>query len=214
MIVLASAAPPGDAGDFRTVNDFARSTPWLHSAMTAYAGYGVALFALLLVAGWWLARRSGSAAQMAAVVWAGLGALAAVGANQPLGHWVAEPRPYTALAHVELLVQRSGDFSFVSDHAAMAGAVATGLLYVERRLGVFTWFAALVLAFARVYVGAHYPHDVVAGLALGAAVVVVGRTVAQPLLRWIIGRLTATPLRPVLTGDVREDRQRDAAPAG
>jgi undecaprenyl-diphosphatase len=34
------------------VNRFAMATPWLHAALAAYANYGVALFAGLLVAGW------------------------------------------------------------------------------------------------------------------------------------------------------------------
>jgi len=54
------------------------------------------------------------------------------------------------------------------------------------------------MAFARVYVGAHYPHDVVVGLALGAAVVLVGRLLAQPVLTALTGRLVRTQLRPML----------------
>jgi undecaprenyl-diphosphatase len=41
------------------VNRFAQATTWLHGPMVDYATYGVTLFAALLVAGWWTARRSG-----------------------------------------------------------------------------------------------------------------------------------------------------------
>lgn len=189
----------GDAGDFRVIQDFARHTVWLHGFMSGYAGYGVILFALLLVTGWWLARQRGSLPALAAVGWAGLGTLAALAVNQPIANTVAEPRPYYTLPHVLLLVGRSTDFGFTSDHAVMAGAVATGLLYVDRRLGVGSWVAAVLLAFSRVYVGAHYPHDVVAGLGLGAGVIVAGRLVAQPLLLALARWLASTPLRPALT---------------
>lgn len=199
MSAVLATGSPGDAGDFQVIQDWARQTGWLHGFMADYAVYGVALFALLIVFGWWLARRRGDLPGVAAVGWAAIGTLIAVGINQVIGHTVAEPRPYQALPHVLVLVGRSTDYSFTSDHATMAGALATGLLYVNRRLGVFTWCAAILLAFARVYVGAHYPHDVVAGLGLGAAVVVVGRTVAQPLLAWVVARLARTPLRPLLT---------------
>ncbi len=195
----------GDAGDFLLINRFAQRTGWLHGLMTFYAGtLGIVLLVPLLLAGWWLARQRRDPAVLAAAVWAALGTLVAVGVNQPIVNAVAEKRPYASIPHVLLLVGRSADYGFPSDHATMAGAVAAGLYYVNRRLGLIAWVVAVLLAFSRVYVGAHYPHDVAAGLALGAAVIVVGQFAARPLLTWLITRLAATPLRPLLT----------AAPAG
>jgi len=46
---------------------------------------------------------------------------------------------------VEVLVARSTDFSFPSDHAVMAGAVAAGVWLVDRRLGLLTTIAALLM---------------------------------------------------------------------
>jgi undecaprenyl-diphosphatase len=189
----------GDAGDFLLVNRFARRTGWLHPIMTAYAGtVGIAVLVVLLAVGWWLARRSGDARTMAALVWTGLGTLIAVAVNQPLVSAAAERRPYQSLPHVLVLISRSTDFSFPSDHATMAGAVATGLCFVNRRLGIVAWLAAALLAFARVYVGAHYPHDVAVGLLVGSAVILIGGLVARPALTWATERLASTPVRPLL----------------
>lgn len=189
----------GDAGDFLLINRFAVRTGWLHPLMTFYAStLGIVLLVLLLLAGWWLARQRRDPQAMAVAVWAALGTLVSVGVNQPIVNAVAEKRPYASIPHVLLLVGRSADYGFPSDHATMAGAVAAGLCFVNRRLGVAAWVAAVLLAFSRVYVGAHYPHDVVAGLALGAAVIIVGQVVARPLLTPLIRRLAATPLRPLL----------------
>lgn len=198
-MISVLAGPAGDAGDFRVINDFARDSGWLHGFMSGYTDYGIALFGLLLVAGWLLARRRDDIPGVAAVGWAGIGAVVALALNQLVSHTVAEPRPFRSLPHVLVLVHRSSDFGFTSDHAVLAGAIATGLLYVDRRLGVFTWCAAIVFAFSRVYVGVHYPHDVVAGLGLGTAVVLVGRILAQPLFRWLLEALAGTRLRPLLT---------------
>ncbi len=97
----------GDAGDFLLINRFARRTGWLHGFMTGYAStYGIAILVLLLAAGWWLARRTGQLRTMAALVWAGLGTLVAVGVNQPIVTAVAEKRPYVSIPHMLLLVSR------------------------------------------------------------------------------------------------------------
>ena len=189
----------GDAGDFLLINRFARRTGWLHGFMTGYAStYGIVILVVLLALGWWLARRTGQLRTMAALIWAGLGTLVAVGVNQPIVAGVMEKRPYVSIPHTLVLVSRSPDYGFPSDHAVMAGAVAAGLCYVNGRLGIGAWVAAVLLAFSRVYVGAHYPHDVAAGLAVGAAVIVLGHVLARPILLWLLGSLVRTPLRPLL----------------
>ena len=184
---------------FGGINEFARDTGWLHGPVLDFAKYGVVAFALLLVAGWWVARER-SARTMAAALWAGAGTLVAVAANQPLVNGFREARPYSDHHQILVLATRSADYSFPSDHAVMAGAVAAGLWLVDRRLGIAASIAALLMAFARVYVAAHYPHDVLAGLAFGALVVLVGWWLLGGLLTRLIERLSSTALRPILAG--------------
>jgi membrane-associated phospholipid phosphatase len=184
---------------FEQVNALARATPWLHSVIAAYAAFGVVVFAVLLIAGWWIARRNGQAERMAAVVCAGAATLLAVGINQPIVNAVQEPRPYTTHPGALVLAARSADFSFPSDHAVMAGAVAVGLVFVSRRLAVLAAVAALVMAFARVYIAAHYPADVAVGLLLGASVALVVYLAAHRLVTRGVAAAASTPLRPLVT---------------
>ncbi len=193
---------------FLRVNDLARNTGWLHTPMVDYARYGVVLFAVAIVASAVYARRSDARA-LAASVWAGLGTLVAVGLNQPIGNAVGEARPHATHPGSLLLVSPTADFSFPSDHAVMAGAVAAGLFIVSRRLGLFVAAAAVLMAFARVYVGAHYPGDVLAGLVVGAVVVTLGWLLVGGMLTKSVEHLRAGRLHRLLgSGAGDENRTR------
>lgn len=186
---------------FLAVNRFAQSTPVLHAPMRLYAEYGVALFAAVLLAAWWWARRDRNPQTMAAALWAPAGALLALGLNQPLVNLIQEARPYTVFPHALVLVAHSPDYACPSDHAVMAGAVAAGVLLTHRRLGAAAAVAAVLMAFARVYVGAHFPLDVILGLLLGAAVTCAGYLAMRTPLIWVVTALTHGSLRPLLTAD-------------
>lgn len=198
MLTAITQLASGDRGDFLRVNDFARSTSWLHAPLVAYATYGVVLFAALLIIGYLLARTRRDPRLVARSLLAGAGALLAVAVNQPIVHAVDERRPYDQIQGVLVLVQRSLDASFPSDHATMAGAAVAGLLLVDRRLAITAAVAGALMAFSRVYVGAHFPIDVLAGLVVGAAVALLVQ-LAAPVLTKLVCRLEETPVRPLLT---------------
>ena len=183
---------------FLSVNDFARSTPWLHGPLVLYAGYGLVVFAGLLVAGWWIARKAGDPARMAAALWAPAGILLALAVNQPIVAAVNESRPYASLPDILVLATPTTDPGFPSDHAMVAGAVAAGLFLVDRRLGWVAAAAAALMAFSRVYIAAHYPLDVVVGLLLGAAVSLAGYFLLRRVLLRMVLALQDTRLRPLL----------------
>jgi undecaprenyl-diphosphatase len=174
------------------VNGFARDTPSLHGAFVDYGKYGLVVFAALLLAGL-VAARARSSAALAATGWAAVATLIALAVNQPLGHLVAEARPYVTHPAILRLADRTSDFSFPSDHAVMAGAVAAGLTIAHRRLGAVAWVAAVLMAFTRVYIAAHYPWDVVAGLVLGALIALVGWLVLRRPLVWVTAWLRDQP---------------------
>jgi membrane-associated phospholipid phosphatase len=155
------------------VNTFARHTGWLHAVTLDYATYGVVLFGVLLVLGLLIARHRPDRT-LAAAGWACVATLVAVAVNQPIGSAIHEARPYATHPQLLTLAAPTSDFSFPSDHAVMAGAAAAGLYLVGRRLGLVAVALAVLMACARVYIAAHYPWDVVAGLLLGAAVSLAG----------------------------------------
>ena len=191
---------------FLSVNDFARATPWLHGPMSLLAGYGLVVFAGLLLVGWWIARGDGEPAKMAAALWAPLGTLLAVAVNQPIVALVHEQRPYEALTGILVLATPTTDPGFPSDHATVVGAVTAGLFLVNRTLGWVAGIAAAMMAFSRVYIAAHYPLDVATGLLLGAAVTLVGWILIRRVLVRLVERLRHTGLRPLLVATPAEAR--------
>jgi undecaprenyl-diphosphatase len=188
------------------LNSFARRTTWAHSFMHAYALWlGVALlvagFAVAYAVAWW--RRSPRVAGLLAL--GGLGTIAAFGLNQVVGHAARELRPYDTYPHALVLVAKVNDYSFPSDHAVLAGALITSMLLVTGRavwshrgasvawLVIVETALGLFLCFARLYVGAHYAGDVVAGLVLGAGVVGV-LSLLRPAVYKAIGAVEPTVL--------------------
>ena len=116
---------------------------------------------------WWflpLARDVGKSAALAAAGAVVVGQVV----NLAIGHVIDVPRPFIVHPQqVILLVQAAHDSSFPSDHATAAFSVAATALL---RAMPGRWpllAAALLIAFARVYVGAHDPLDVIAGAVLG-----------------------------------------------
>jgi undecaprenyl-diphosphatase len=197
--------PDPDPRLFPLINELARDTPWLHPFMTGYAHYGIAVFAALLLVGCWIARRRADPTVLAAAVWAPLGALAAVVINQPIVTAIPEPRPYAVLPDIVVLAQRGSDPSFPSDYAVLAGAVVADLWLVSGRLGAVAAVAAAVMAFAGVYIGADYPHDVLAGLVLGAGLSTIGFWATRPVLVRLLRRAEdIRPLRALLVANNAE----------
>ena len=65
------------------------------------------------------------------------------------------------------LVRRLGDYSFPSGHTSASFAAATAIYAIDRRWGAAAYVLAALIGFSRLYLGVHFPTDVLAGAVVG-----------------------------------------------
>ncbi|WP_030318254.1 phosphatase PAP2 family protein [Streptomyces sp. NRRL B-3229] len=187
MAVLAETGSNPDVDLLYDINGLAKEAPhWFDRVMEYVGEYGILLGMVLLILWcWWSGRRRGgedAASSVAALLWAPLAAALAVLVNIPIRGFVERPRPFRTHEGLEVLVSGKTDYSFVSDHATITMAMAVALFVAHRKFGVVGILLALLEGFCRVYMGVHYPTDVVGGFALGTAVALLLSPLAMALL--------------------------------
>ncbi|MFF7181767.1 phosphatase PAP2 family protein [Streptomyces sp. NPDC008121] len=192
MAGLASDGSNPDVGLLYDINGLAKDAPpWFDRVMEFVGEYGIML-GLVLVALWcWVSvRRRGTLAEsvsgVVGLVWAPLAAGVALLVNIPIRGFVERPRPFNDHQGLEVLIGGKTDFSFVSDHATMAMAIGVGLFVAHRKFGLAAIALAFAEGFCRVYMGVHYPTDVIGGFALGTAVALLLAPLAHALLTPVV----------------------------
>ncbi|MEV6945856.1 phosphatase PAP2 family protein [Streptomyces sp. NPDC051172] len=200
VVSLAFDGSGLDGSLFTAVTGLARDTRWLNTPLEVWTNAGLGVFAVLMLVGWWNARRRDTRA-MALALAAPLAVVVAFAVAEIIKKVVAEVRPCYSLPHdyfVDACPARS-DYAFPSGHSTVAAATVAALWLLDRRLAVIAAAFALFEGFTRVYVGAHYPHDVLGAALLALPVAyltsqILGR-VAVPL----VNRLRTGILQPLLT---------------
>lgn len=121
--------------------------------------------------------------------------LLADGTSHALKELIGRERPCNSFQNVHLLVGCSQSFSIPSGHASNAFAFAAPFLFMTRdRLRYVFLGIAVFVSLSRVFVGVHYPSDVIAGVAVGilSSMVVIG------IYRWAEKRFRAKPYTTVM----------------
>jgi undecaprenyl-diphosphatase len=164
------------------VAGFAQHTPWLNTIGIAFTQYGLVLEGLAILWLLWRARHRDDEG-LARALWVPIAVLIAYALDSVLKQVIAEPRPCRAIPDVPTILPCDAltDYSFPSNHAVLAASFAAALILLSGRWSILAWVFTILMAASRVYVGAHYPHDVIAGLLVGAAIGYSGVFVLRPL---------------------------------
>jgi undecaprenyl-diphosphatase len=154
------------------INSVAGSNALLDFVMIAASKVGVPLLVALVVVQWW--SKIDRTHVRHTCIAAGLSFLIGLGFNQIILLFVHRVRPYDAgVSH--LIISKSADWSFPSDHATAAIAIVAAFAFhgLPRRTLLFGLLAFLT-CWSRIFVGTHYLTDVLGGglIALGTAMLV------------------------------------------
>lgn len=161
-----------DAAITHWLNAPAGNFPALDAIMIAITRFGVPVLVLLVFLQWW--SKENRCHVRHAAICAGLAFLLGLAINQAIVLFVHRVRPYDA-GVTHLLIERSSDWSFPSDHATATAAIAAAFVMkrLPRRALAFA-ILALLVCWSRVYVGTHYFTDILGGAltGIGAAAIV------------------------------------------
>ncbi|MFB7517522.1 phosphatase PAP2 family protein [Streptomyces sp. NPDC056144] len=183
------------------VAGFAHSTPhWFQWLAEVWTELGLLLFGVLFLAGWWRSRE-GSSRMMALALLAPLATAFGYVVSEALKSLIDEERPCRAVVGAPAALvdcPAYGDWSFPSNHSAIAGAAAVALALSWRGMVWLTVPMALLMAFSRVFVGVHYPHDVTVGLLVGAVVAFLVMRLGERPVRSLVETARSSRNRTVL----------------
>jgi undecaprenyl-diphosphatase len=167
---------------FQFLNHLADHYDWVDDLMVVFAQDIVWIMLAVMACLWFTGKESNQKLAFYSLLSASVALLIAILIISPE---VNHSRPFVE-HQVNQLIPHAADGSFPSDHATMAFSIAFSVLLVKRRLGVIMLALAVLTGIARVYVGVHYPGDIVGSMVLSLLVSVIVYTLRR--------RLEALPL--------------------
>ena len=170
-----------DAAATKLINSLAGKSTTLDLLMVLIAKWGIALLVAIIVFRWW-SKHDREIARYVAIC-CGLATALGLFFNHLLLLFIDRIRPYDR-GLTNLIVEKTRDPSFPSDHSTAVFAIAFFLLIRQDRYAIPFLIGAILIGLSRVYIGTHYLSDVVGG-AVTAAVAVATVALLYKKESWI-----------------------------
>lgn len=171
---------------YHGINQFVFGHDWLGRAFAVFETWAVLILAIATFGLWLFARPGGRRTWKLASASALASAALAMLIAQVITRIWARDRPFAAHADAHVWGRRSPDPSFPSDHASAAFGIAFAVFLFDRAVGLIFIAAATLISVGRIFVGAHYPADVLAGALVGVGAALLVVRVGRPAIEWAV----------------------------
>lgn len=179
----------------KSINGLAGQVSWIDEVMKFATNYAVHVFAVVLLLMWFFGKEQ----MKKTVVYSAISGVIGILVNVLISKFYFEARPFVTYDDINVLVDHAADASFPSDHTTGAIALAFAIALRNKKLGLIMMIFALLTGFSRIYVGNHYPGDVLAGIIVGIVVAWIiskMKWLVNPIANFIISIYNAIPLLP------------------
>jgi undecaprenyl-diphosphatase len=181
-----------DTTVYHLINNLSGRVPAIDVTMIFFAKYALPIYSMLFIVAWFTLPRS-DAKQRHSLVVSGCAGILALLINFVISHIWFRPRPFVMLpkGSFNQLIPHSADASFPSDHVAGGFGFASAAWGASPKwISYSLTVLAIIVMIARIYVGVHWPTDVLAGMLVG---VLAGRVMR--MLSTLVSPLTLLALR-------------------
>jgi undecaprenyl-diphosphatase len=179
---------------------------WVGSLFHGIEAASIPLMVILTGLLWFLARPGGDRKWKLACASGYAAAALAFLVNLVVHHAHDRARPYEAHA-IRHPWSTSTDSSFPSDHTSLSFAIAFAVLMFDSVAGALFLVVAAIIGVGRLFIGAHYPGDVLAGVLVGLVGAFVVVRLLRPFVSWVVrgveratdplvARVRRSPARP------------------
>src|SRR5712691_9531052 len=172
-----------DAALVLALHQLATTQAWFGASVLVVAQAGIFLLPVALLVVWMVASTPNDGRREAIV--AGVASsIVAIAVGLVLERILNRPRPFVELGF-DPLFPHAQDSSFPSDHALVGVALVGPMLWQAPKLGIWLLVWALLVGFARVAAGVHYPTDILASVVLALALDGVIWVATRPVRGWL-----------------------------
>ncbi|ADE68780.1 MULTISPECIES: undecaprenyl-diphosphatase [Priestia] len=144
---------------FRTINDFGKEYTYLNNFFIFMAEYMVFVLAFIALIFWFTRREE----NRMMIISATISFILAEMMGKIAGTLHSNNQPFAELSNVNKLIEKAVDNSFPSDHTILFFAFCMTFFIYQKRWRYIWIMLALVVGISRIWVGVHYPADVIVG---------------------------------------------------